>query len=197
MKILPITSLLLLRSIEEENTTQLLELARRLRDDPAVHPKVWYTALSRVTLIREDLMGLWKPEPYNVFPADFIDARVIDEAIKQEKEREQNGEGLQSARAGPEKVFIRTEIISLHVSCDSINVKQKCVVLDENFAGGDLAERSLWYFREDLQVNSHHWFWHNNYPPIPPSTSTSGYNPYHADRRGELFYYMHHHMMAR
>ncbi|XP_061387445.1 phenoloxidase 2-like, partial [Musca vetustissima] len=52
-------------------------------------------------------------------------------------------------------------------------------------------EQRLAYFREDIGVNSHHWHWHLVYP---------GYGPLEIvkkDRRGELFYYMHHQVLAR
>ncbi|CAL4114966.1 unnamed protein product, partial [Meganyctiphanes norvegica] len=47
-------------------------------------------------------------------------------------------------------------------------------------------ELNLNYFREDYGYNSHHWNWHIVHGPF---TST--------DRRGELFWYMHHQMLAR
>lgn len=47
-------------------------------------------------------------------------------------------------------------------------------------------ESRLWYFREDIGVNLHHWHWHLVYP-------FEGFSPLIAakHRRGELFYYMH------
>ena len=47
------------------------------------------------------------------------------------------------------------------------------------------------YFREDIGVNSHHWHWHLVYPGSGPVEVVR------KDRRGELFYYMHHQLMAR
>lgn len=44
----------------------------------------------------------------------------------------------------------------------------------------------LWYFREDLGINLHHWHWHLVYP-----FEASDRNIVAKDRRGELFYYMH------
>jgi len=46
-------------------------------------------------------------------------------------------------------------------------------------------EYNLWYFREDPEVNSHHFYWHILFS-----------NPA-VDRRGEFFYYMHQQMLAR
>lgn len=44
----------------------------------------------------------------------------------------------------------------------------------------------LWYFREDMGVNLHHWHWHLVYP-----FEASDERIVNKDRRGELFYYMH------
>jgi Hemocyanin, copper containing domain len=52
-------------------------------------------------------------------------------------------------------------------------------------------EHRLWYFREDIGINLHHWHWHLVYP-------FSGLNEIvNKDRRGELFYYMHQQIIAR
>lgn len=48
-------------------------------------------------------------------------------------------------------------------------------------------EEKMSYFREDIGINSHHWHWHLVFPPFPPSAKYSN-----KDRRGEIFYYMHH-----
>ncbi|XP_034477320.1 phenoloxidase 2 [Drosophila innubila] len=52
-------------------------------------------------------------------------------------------------------------------------------------------EQRLAYFREDIGVNSHHWHWHLVYPASGPREVVN------KDRRGELFYYMHHQILAR
>lgn len=51
----------------------------------------------------------------------------------------------------------------------------------------------LWYFREDVGVNIHHWHWHLVYP----FDSQRNRQIVDKDRRGELFYYMHQQMTAR
>jgi hypothetical protein len=48
---------------------------------------------------------------------------------------------------------------------------------------------ALWYFREDVQINS----FHLNYQMIYPFTGISQ----KADRSGELFYFTHHSHLAR
>ncbi|XP_011494439.1 PREDICTED: phenoloxidase subunit 1-like [Ceratosolen solmsi marchali] len=52
-------------------------------------------------------------------------------------------------------------------------------------------EHRVAYWREDIGINLHHWHWHLVYPFDGPSIAVN------KDRRGELFYYMHHQIMAR
>lgn len=49
------------------------------------------------------------------------------------------------------------------------------------------SEEKLKFFCEDVGVNSHHYHWHTVYPFHGPSPKY-----YVKDRRGELFYFMHH-----
>ncbi|KAJ8678886.1 hypothetical protein QAD02_014673 [Eretmocerus hayati] len=66
------------------------------------------------------------------------------------------------------------------------------IQIPTNFTGNDSdPEHRLAYFREDIGVNSHHWHWHLIYPFLGPFTIVN------KDRRGELFFYFHHEMMAR
>ncbi|OXU22253.1 hypothetical protein TSAR_002571 [Trichomalopsis sarcophagae] len=52
-------------------------------------------------------------------------------------------------------------------------------------------EHRVAYWREDVGINLHHWHWHLVYPFDGPRVAVN------KDRRGELFYYMHHQIMAR
>lgn len=52
-------------------------------------------------------------------------------------------------------------------------------------------EQKLWYFREDIGANLHHWHWHLVYP------FDSAYEIVNKHRRGELFYYMHKQLVSR
>lgn len=54
-------------------------------------------------------------------------------------------------------------------------------------------EYKLAYFREDIGINAHHWYWHVVYPANWNEQLTSRVK----DRKGELFYYMHQQMCAR
>ena len=56
-----------------------------------------------------------------------------------------------------------------------------------DYTASDLEEEHrLWYFREDMGINLHHWHWHLVYP-----FEASDRRIVDKDRRGELFYYMH------
>ncbi|XP_055918390.1 uncharacterized protein LOC129950477 [Eupeodes corollae] len=64
--------------------------------------------------------------------------------------------------------------------------------MSRNFTASDREEEQrLAYFREDIGVNMHHWHWHLVYPGEGPDEVVR------KDRRGELFYYMHHQLLAR
>ena len=67
------------------------------------------------------------------------------------------------------------------------------ILIPRDYTASDLdPEHRLWYFREDLGVNLHHWHWHLVYPFEANERSIV-----EKDRRGELFYYMHEQIMAR
>lgn len=67
------------------------------------------------------------------------------------------------------------------------------IVIPRDYTASDLEpEHRLWYFREDLGINLHHWHWHLVYP-----FESSDINIVRKDRRGELFYYMHQQVVAR
>ncbi|XP_065076334.1 phenoloxidase 2 [Ochlerotatus camptorhynchus] len=67
------------------------------------------------------------------------------------------------------------------------------IVIPKDFTASDLdEEHRLWYFREDIGVNLHHWHWHLVYP-----FEASNRAIVDKDRRGELFYFMHSQLIAR
>lgn len=66
------------------------------------------------------------------------------------------------------------------------------IVIPTNYTASDLdPEHKLWYFREDVGTNLHHWHWHLVYP------FDADMQLVNKDRRGEIFYYMHEQLMAR
>ncbi|XP_068145500.1 phenoloxidase 2 [Drosophila tropicalis] len=67
------------------------------------------------------------------------------------------------------------------------------IVIPRDYTASDLdPEHRLWYFREDMGINLHHWHWHLVYPFEAADRSIVA-----KDRRGELFYYMHEQIIAR
>ncbi|KAM7343703.1 phenoloxidase 2-like [Cochliomyia hominivorax] len=67
------------------------------------------------------------------------------------------------------------------------------IIIPRDYTASDLEpEHRLWYFREDMGLNIHHWHWHLIYPFEASDRSIVA-----KDRRGELFYYMHQQMIAR
>ncbi|XP_053962924.1 phenoloxidase 2-like isoform X1 [Anastrepha ludens] len=67
------------------------------------------------------------------------------------------------------------------------------IIIPSDYTACDLdPEHRLWYFREDIGVNLHHWHWHLVYPFEAGDRAIVD-----KDRRGELFYYMHEQILAR
>ncbi|XP_067629385.1 phenoloxidase 2 [Eurosta solidaginis] len=67
------------------------------------------------------------------------------------------------------------------------------ITIPRDYTASDLdPEHRLWYFREDLGINLHHWHWHLVYPFEAGDRAIVN-----KDRRGELFYYMHQQVVAR
>nr|3WKY_A Chain A, Prophenoloxidase b [Penaeus japonicus]3WKY_B Chain B, Prophenoloxidase b [Penaeus japonicus] len=60
---------------------------------------------------------------------------------------------------------------------------------DETGLSSRSPEHRVSYWREDMNLNSFHWHWHLSNPYY--------IEPGDRDRRGELFYYMHHNLVAR
>ncbi|KAF7269759.1 hypothetical protein GWI33_017215 [Rhynchophorus ferrugineus] len=66
------------------------------------------------------------------------------------------------------------------------------IEIPKDYTASDLEEEHrLFYFREDIGLNLHHWHWHLVYP-FEGDKSVVDKN-----RRGELFYYMHQQVIAR
>ncbi|XP_022907914.2 phenoloxidase 1-like [Onthophagus taurus] len=64
------------------------------------------------------------------------------------------------------------------------------IEVPRHYTATDLEEEQrLAYFREDIGINSHHWYWHLVYPYSGKEANK--------DRRGELFFYMHQQVIAR
>ncbi|XP_043651448.1 phenoloxidase 3-like [Drosophila teissieri] len=130
-----------------------------------VNPVMFHYALSVALLHRPDTQGLDLPSFAQSFPDRFIDSQVL--------------------RSVREQSFVVEESES-----------RVPIVVPVNYTASDLDhEHRLWYFREDLGINLHHWHWHLVYP-IEISDGADR-RIVDKDRRGELFYYMHQQVMAR
>ncbi|XP_055837715.1 phenoloxidase 2-like [Episyrphus balteatus] len=94
----------------------------------------------------------------------------------------------------PDK-FIDSKVIS-QVREEATVVKpesRRPIIVPRDYTASDLdEEHRLWYFREDMGLNLHHWHWHLIYPPEASDRAIVA-----KDRRGELFYYMHQQIVAR
>ncbi|KAI8045631.1 phenoloxidase 3-like [Drosophila gunungcola] len=130
-----------------------------------VHPVLFNYALSVALLHRKDTQGLDLPSFWQTFPDRFVDSAVM------QKLREES--------------YVVQNI-----------AQRRPIVIPTKYTASDLEpEHRLWYFREDMGVNLHHWHWHLIYPiEITPGADRSIVDK---DRRGELFYYMHQQVIAR
>eukprot|EP00099_Drosophila_melanogaster_P015862 NP_524760.1 prophenoloxidase 3 [Drosophila melanogaster] len=127
-----------------------------------VNPVLFNYALSVALLHRPDTKDLELPAFAQTFPDRFIDSKML--------------RSMREESFVVERSAARLPVVS--------SVKYTASDLD--------VEHRLWYFREDLGVNLHHWHWHLVYPIEAPDRSIVD-----KDRRGELFYYMHQQIIAR
>ncbi|XP_018311115.1 phenoloxidase 2 [Mycetomoellerius zeteki] len=66
------------------------------------------------------------------------------------------------------------------------------IEIPRDYTASDLdEEHRVAYWREDIGINLHHWHWHLVYP------FETDIRIVNKDRRGELFYYMHHQIQTR
>nr|WJJ70399.1 venom protein U-MPTX.15-39 [Megalopyge opercularis] len=86
------------------------------------------------------------------------------------------------------KVFRRAREVATVVPAGTRNP----IVIPQNYTASDAEpEQRVAYFREDIGINLHHWHWHLVYPFDGDRAIVN------KDRRGELFYYMHHQIICR
>lgn len=134
-----------------------------------INSQLFVFALCSTLVSRRDTRHIRIPGHYEIMPANYCDADVVRQANKMAHMPE-----IPNARNAP---------------------TQHVVMVDRNITGkGSDPEQKLWYFREDILVNSHHFHWHVVFPTCSPKDPKA---PGYRDRRGELFFYMHHSMIAR
>nr|CAQ63321.1 hemocyanin 1 precursor [Thermobia domestica] len=87
-------------------------------------------------------------------------------------------------------LFVNSEVIH---QAYKAKMRQEAAVVRMNFTGTIRnPEQRVAYFGEDIGMNSHHSHWHMDFP--------FWWKPEYGvekDRKGELFYYMHHQLIAR
>ncbi|XP_063707043.1 phenoloxidase 2-like [Culicoides brevitarsis] len=129
-----------------------------------VNPYLFQYALAVALLHRPDTKNVPLPSLAESFPDKFVDSAIFNKLR--------------------EETFVNNEE----------NAQMRVPIeIPRDYTASDLdPEHRLWYFREDLGVNLHHWHWHLVYPF--EATMVSLVNK---SRRGELFYYMHQQMVAR
>ncbi|CAO1425782.1 unnamed protein product [Diamesa serratosioi] len=98
------------------------------------------------------------------------------------------------AESFPEKFMDSKVFQRIREEATIVPVGQRMsVTIPRDYTASDLEpEHRLWYFREDIGINLHHWHWHLVYP-----FEASNRALVDKDRRGELFYYMHEQIVAR
>lgn len=108
-------------------------MARAIRDRPEVNRHAWVRAVMAATMRRPDLNGLPRPNLAEITPSLFINNPTIQQAFKLPNGQRQPG------------------------------TTGTCALVDGSVgAEANGVENRLWYFREDIMVNSHHWFWRKN-----------------------------------
>ncbi|CAL8129139.1 unnamed protein product [Orchesella dallaii] len=145
--------------MEQSSPEGCLQIAGGLRDRDEVNPHAWLRAVISASIFRPDLQGLQKPPLVEIMPSMFVPGEILDELKESSSE------------------------ISTTAS------SRRCIRVDGSYGEDNGAENLVWYWREDVLLNSHHLYWHLSYP-IRGERGTQ-------DRAGELFYFMHHNMMAR
>lgn len=94
----------------------------------------------------------------------------------------------------PEKFLNSTDYSKIREEASVVpdGFRRPIIVTNDNTASDLDEEHLLWYFREDVGVNLHHWHWHLVYPDSSEDRSLVD-----KDRRGELFYFMHQQIIGR
>lgn len=142
-----------------------LDLCHQARD--YLNEGLYIYGVSVAILHRDDCRGITLPPIQEVFPDKFVNVETLHAAFNQIQE------------AG--KVAPGQEIIVDWTT----PLKRDQRVQDPEFR--------LFYYREDIGLNAHHWHWHLVYPATWDEKITHKKK----NRKGELFYYMHQQMCAR
>nr|CAM84196.1 hexamerin 1 [Perla marginata] len=129
-------------------------------------------ALSVAALQREDCKDFVLPPVYEVYPHLFLQNEVIQKAYEVRMQGEH------------------------YTAVDTVYKEGETYYIPANYSGWyytQYPEQFISYFTEDVGVNAFHAYWHMDYP----FWANSKYYNVKFDRRGELFYYTQHQLMAR
>lgn len=151
----------------------MLNMAMKIK--PMMNTKLWYTGLMHACSSRGDMLGNY-----------FILSPWQPLTPKKITTNNSTGLPLPTALDAMPDSFVP----GLVDKSRGHHHDDECIKLDGNVGKDNGEENKLWYFREDVMVNSHHWYWHLSWPLM---TRGGG----KMDRRGELFYYAHRSFVQR
>nr|CAD7257557.1 unnamed protein product [Timema shepardi] len=143
-----------------------------------VNPRQFLYAFSVALLHRKDCRGLVLPPAYEITPHMFLTTDVVRRAYQAKMTR------VSDSSLTVVKIIQTTETL-VEISSPT--------VIPMKFTGSvNNPEQRVAYFGEDIGINSHHSHWHMDFPFWWKKSY-----PVDKDRKGELFFYMHHQMVAR
>nr|CAD7194814.1 unnamed protein product [Timema douglasi] len=143
-----------------------------------VNPRQFLYAFSVALLHRKDCRGLVLPPAYEITPHMFLTTDVVRRAYQAKMTR------VSDSSLTAVKIIQTTETL-VEISSPT--------VIPMKFTGSvNNPEQRVAYFGEDIGINSHHSHWHMDFPFWWKKSY-----PVDKDRKGELFFYMHHQMVAR
>uniref|UniRef100_A0A1W7RAD7 Hemocyanin subunit 3c n=1 Tax=Hadrurus spadix TaxID=141984 RepID=A0A1W7RAD7_9SCOR len=143
---------------------EFLDICHQARD--FLNEGLYVYAVSVAILHRDDCKGITLPPIQEIFPDKFVNIETLSSASSK----------ILDHLAGTNKGEI---IVDWILPFEHGHVQDP--------------ESRLFYYREDVGLNAHHWHWHLVYPATWNAETTGKQK----NRKGELFYYMHQQMCAR
>ncbi|CAG7837626.1 unnamed protein product, partial [Allacma fusca] len=171
--------------MKPETVEDFIATVAYCRDSDMMNPRLFLYAYSKACLTRKDTRGFQFPSLYEVMPDVFVNTVVVRQA------EEYSGMPMEARKVltanGPSMMAQAMANPDGDLNPDVESPAQERQIFNRSYTGRDFnPENKLAYFREDMGVNSHHHHWHVVYAPKEK-----------LDRKGELFYYMHHNLVAR
>nr|CAZ66714.1 hemocyanin subunit 3c [Pandinus imperator] len=150
--------------IGAETFDEFLDLCHQARD--FLNEGLYVYAVSVAILHRDDCRGITLPPIQEIFPEKFVNVETLNSA--------------------------HSKVYDVHAEKGKDDIIVDWVMPFEHGEVQD-PESRLFYYREDIDLNAHHWHWHLVYP----ATWNAAVTGKKKNRKGELFYYMHQQMCAR